>query len=49
MFGIGNIRMNGTLEPMVVGKKYTLGTGDSMHEFGADKCRSATRPDIPNK
>jgi hypothetical protein len=41
--------MNCTLEPMVVGKKYTLSTGHSVHEFGADKCRPATYPDIPNK
>jgi hypothetical protein len=47
-FRIGDIGMNGTLESMVVGKKYALGTGDAVHEFGADECRPATRPDTPN-
>jgi hypothetical protein len=41
--------MNGTLESMIVGKKYALAAGDSVHDFGADKCCPATRPDVPNK
>jgi hypothetical protein len=41
--------MNGTFEAMVVGEKGTLTTGNSMHDLGTGKYRSATRPDTPKK